>query len=399
MASTAIQSPMTSSKSGTPANHARRQVQEQFETLPGYENPLVSMIGYGKPIMLNEDMTYKVIVDKQPPVTISLAAQVIDSGTTLTFSTTDAALLQDGQVLLIDDELVQVTTIASAATVGVERDAFGTTIATHITSSVVHILSPLYGSNEDFVTSPYYRCEMKNFYPFRIQYAWEADSTSTSVSSYLTRGKTDMDFEIDVRKAHRAQSQLERLLIYSKAQTIGATTAGAPDGIFRLITSNVQTVTGALTPTDVVDLLDKLYAHKGKGGKRTVIGNHKAKRLWDAIFNQYFSRQGEPTASKLGLVVDTVVTPYGEIDFMAMESVRDGELYVLAMDDLKIHPLDIRDGTGTGWVEFTQKPEELNRRATRKIFEFQGAFVMGDERLHGLVKGFSTTAGDYTNWI
>lgn len=399
MASTVKQSPITSSASATPSGFSHRQVQADFESLPGYENPLVSLIGYGKSKAIEEDRRFKVIIDRQPPQTVALSSQVDNSATTLTFSTTDGAMLQEGALLFIDEELIRVTTTGTGGTVGVERDFAGTTIATHITASVVHLLSPLYASNDEFVTSPFYRGEEKYFEVFRTFHGWEADSTSTAVHSYLTKGKTDMDFEIDVRKAHIATAKLERLLLYSKAQQMSGTQAGAPDGLYRLITTNAVSASGPLTPTDIVDAIEKIFAHKNVTKKRTVIGNHKAKRLWNAIMNEYFDRKGEPTATKLGLVVDSFFTDYGEMDFMSIEAVRDGELYILDLPDLSIDPLEIRDGTGTGWVEFTQGPENLNRRATRKTFEFQGLFVMGDERLHSKITGFSTTTTDYTNYV
>ena len=104
MASTVKQSPISSSDMASPANHAYRSVQTDFETLPGESNPLIAMIGYGEAVMLNEDRTITTIVDKAPPQTLSITAQIIDSGTTLTLSTHDAALLQIGHLLLIVED-------------------------------------------------------------------------------------------------------------------------------------------------------------------------------------------------------------------------------------------------------------------------------------------------------
>lgn len=399
MASTAIQSPFEVAEVNDIANTSYVSIQEEFETLPGVKHPLISRIQYGEAVSVNESMQLQVIRDKLPPVTLSLAAQIADSGTTLTFSTTEAALLQEGQVLFIDEELLRVTTIASATTVGATRSFAGSTAATHVTSSVVHLLSPLFTGEATFVTSPFYRGEMVSFNVFRTQYGFEQSSTSTGVVSYLTRGQNQMEFEKD-RARTRAMQQMEYLALYGKAQAMSASNPGSPDGLYRLITSNVNTVSGLLTATDLVDTVDMILAHNE--GARTnfeLACNTNTKRILDAIFRQYFDAKGESDETNVGVSIDRFKTSLGDFTVMTDRMIRDGEIYIVDWEDVKLHPLKITDGTGNGWVEFKRGPEHLNKRSNQVIHELQALLVMGEERKHALIKGFTTTGSSYAGYV
>jgi hypothetical protein len=399
MASTAIQSPFEVAEVNDIANTSYVSIQEEFETLPGVKHPLISRIKYGEAVSVNESMQIQVVRDKLPPVTLSLTAQVDDSATSLTLSTTEAALIQEGQILFIDEELLRATTIASSTTVGVSRGFASSVQATHVTSSVVHLLSPLFTGEANFVTSPFYRGEMVSFNVFRTQYGFEQSSTSTGVVSYLTKRQNQVDFEKD-RARTRAMQQMEYLALYGKAQAMSASAQGSPDGLYRLITSNVNTVSGLLTGTDLVDTIDMILAHNE--GARTEFEfamNHNTKRIVDAIMRQYFDAKGESDETDVGVTIDRFKTSLGTITTMTDRMIRDGEIYVVDWSDVKLHPLKITDGTGNGWVEFKRGPEHLNKRSRQVIHELQALLVMGEERKHALIKGFTTTGSSYAGYV
>ncbi|MDQ3275461.1 MAG: DUF5309 domain-containing protein [Actinomycetota bacterium] len=374
-------------------------VQEQFETLPGNKHPFISSIKAGPAVTLNESMQIQVIRNKSFPLTITLTAALADgTGTTITASATDIQILQEGQTLIIDDEVVRVTATGTGTTTTISRGFGGSTGAAHANGTVVQIASPLYDDDNVFVLSPFYRGEMASFNMFRTQYAWQQTSTSTAVRSYLTKGKNDLDYEW-ADKAHRAMSQLEYLALYGKSQQMAAGQPGSPDGIYRLITSNVNNVGGLLSATEIVDTLEMVAAWDEGRTKFTLLGNQNSKRLIDGVLREHFTVQGTPETTSVGVTIDSFRTSHGTIDFMTDRMIRDGELYILDMNDIKLHPLAITDGTGQGWVEFTRGPAEMDYRATKKVYEYQGVLVMGDERRHALIKGFTTTGSSYGNYV
>jgi hypothetical protein len=194
-------------------------------------------------------------------------------------------------------------------------------------------------------------------------------------------------------------AQLEYLALYGKAQAMAAGQPGSPDGIYRLITSNVNTISGLLTATEMIDTLEMIASWDEGRTNFTFLGNQNTKRLIDGILREHFSVQGTPETTSLGVTIDSFRTSHGTINFMVDRMIRDGEIYVLDMKDIKLHPLAITDGTGQGWVEFTRGPEELDYRATKKVYEYQGVLVMGDERRHALIKGFTTTGSSYAGYV
>lgn len=382
------------------ANSHYVSVQEEFETLPGPKHPFVSSIRSGPAVTLNESMQIQVIRNKSFPTTITLTAALSDTtGTVLTASATDIALLQEGQTVIIDDEVVRVTVPnATATTATITRGFGGSTAATHANGSIAQIAAPLFDDDNLFVLSPFYRGEMASFNAFRTQYAWSQTSTSTAVKSYLTKGKNDLDYEW-ADKAHRAMQQLEYTLLYGKGQALAAGQPGSPDGIYRLITSNVNTVSGLLSATEIVDTLEMIAAFDEGRTNFTLLGNQNTKRLISGILREHFSVQGDPNTTSVGVVIDSFRTDHGTINFMVDRLIRDGEIYILDMKDIRLHPLAITDGTGQGWVEFTRGPEELDYRATKKVYVYEGVFVMGDERRHAMIKGFTTTGSSYANYV
>lgn len=373
-------------------------VQEQFETLPGNKHPFVSSIKTGPPVTLNEAMQIQVIRNKSFPLTIALNAAIDDTTTTLTLLATATQILQQGQILIVEDEVIQVGATAASTTISITRAFGSSTAATHASGTVAQIASPLYDDDNLFLLSPFYRGEMASFNMFRTQYAWSQTSTSTATRSYLTKGQNELDYEW-AQRAHRAMSQLEMLLLYGKTQAMAAGQPGSPDGIYRLITSNVNTVSGLLSATAIVDTLEYVARWDEGVTNFTLLSNMNTKRLLSGLLREYFSVQATPTTTSVGVVLDSFKVDHGTINFMVDRNIRDGEIYILDMSDLKLHPLAITDGTGVGWVEFTRGPEELDYRATKKVYEYQGVFVMGDERRHAMIKGFTTTGSSYAGYV
>ena len=90
---------------------------------------------------------------------------------TLAASTSDIAALQQGQTLLIDDEL-SASLPQAHPQLRVSREFAGATIATHATATVAQIMSPLYLDTDTFPESAKIRGEYKNFYPAQIMYGY-----------------------------------------------------------------------------------------------------------------------------------------------------------------------------------------------------------------------------------
>lgn len=399
---TSLQSPISLVNAALPSGSSYESVQEQFEVLPGEKSPLVSLFGYGPAVHMDDDQRTKVIVDKARPHTLTLAAQVDDTGTALTLSTTEAALLQLGTILRIDDERLRVTTVAASTTVGVSREFAGTTGATHVTSSTIHVMSPLFLTNSDFITGSTSRGEFKSFELFHTMDGFAVEDAASGYRSYLTKQQDPMTWWKSQRMMDM-NAKLERTLLYSVAQQMTSSQIGAPAGIDQLITSNVTTVTGALTASDFVDTFEMLLSHGvvNIGDDMVLYGNRLTRRIFSALARQYFDVKAEPHTTSVGVKMDRFEFDFGSVSFIKepAQSILDGELFILKTSDIKIHPLDMQAGLGNGWVEVTRDAAINNNRSQSIHYSLMAFLVMGDERRHAKITGFSTTRSDYAGFV
>jgi hypothetical protein len=154
-----------------------------------------------------------------------------------------------------------------------------------------------------------------------------------------------------------------------------------------------------LTATDLVDTVELINAHDPGNQEWTVMGNRKAKRIWNAVLNQYFDRRGEPNTTSVGVKMDSFITDYGTFHFMVVPSLKDDDLFIVKKEDFKIKPLDMQSGVGNGWVEVHQDAKVLGARLEAHSYSFMGFLVLGDERKHGKIHSFTTTAANYSGYV
>lgn len=376
-----------------------RSIDEQFRRLPGNKAPTVGLVGYGEAVTFEDGATEK-IVDRQLQQTITLTAQLPNttaSGTTLTASAADIAALQAGQTLLIGDEVVRVSTPGTSTTAGIERAFGGSTIATQATSAVARIMSPLYVDTASFPKSPGIRGEMKKFYIAQIMYGYEGSAMRTSERSYLTRGLSDVAFE-EQNHMEVALSQLEMMVWYGKAIKRTDSQPGSFDGLARLITSNEVTASGALSVKLLNDLMEKHLRWDNSNDQLTIFGNRTMKRIWDTVFNAQFDRKGEPDyVGPVKIRTDRFETSLGTFNFVVVPNLKDGELYSVKLDDVKLNPAALQEPWKIGWGEVRRGPEETNALVSAINYYWLGTLTIGDERLHGKMTGISVSSGDYSN--
>lgn len=402
MASTVSNQPLNVGTAGLVTDGEKRSVDEEFRRLPGNAAPTVGIIGYGPGVTLDDDWKYQKIVDKQLPQTITLTAQLpntTSSGVTLTASTSDIAALQQGQTLLIDDEIVRVVTAGTSTTAGITREFAGTTIATHATATVAQIMSPLYLDTDTFPESAKIRGEYKNFYPGQIMYGYSTTAMRTGQRSYLTRGMSDLAFE-EQNHMQVALNQLEVLLWYGKAQAPSGANIGSFDGISRLISSNEVAASAVLSGKLLNDLAEKILAHDNNNNKLTIFGNRDMKRIWDAVLKAEFDRQGTPDyVGPVKVRVDRFETSLATFDYVTVPNLKSGALFAVDPADFNIEPVQVQSPFSAGWTETRRGPEETNSLKASVNYSLICTLTVGDERRHGKITGITTTTGSYTGYM
>lgn len=398
MASTSSNAAFNVASAGLVANSAHKSVQPEFERLPGNEAPTVQLIGYGEAVTIDEQMRIQKIVDRDIPAKITLTGAYTSGGASLAVSTYDSTIVQVNQVLLIDDELFLVTAVPGAGVITVAGAQFGTTAANHANGSSVYLLPPMFKDTDTFVEAAKSRGEFKTFYPMQVMYQWSGTAQRTAIRSYLTKGQGELQFE-HANKMKEAIRQLEGAVWYAKAQAPTGSAIGSFDGISRLITTNADATSGVLTGKRLNDLAELVLAWDNSLTDFDVFGNRNMKRIWDAVLNAYFDRQGEPNTTKFGTRVDSFNTSLGTFNYTVIPNLRDGELYFLQKEDVKLHPLELSDGFSSGWNEFTREPQHTNALTRAMSYWWIGTLLMGDERKHAKMTNITTTASSYAGYV
>jgi hypothetical protein len=392
------------------SNSGVRIVQTDFEALPGNDTPLVQWIGYGPGVNISDNGKYEWIIDQDMPQTVTVTAQVTNTTTanTLTMSTSDVASLQVGHILVsmtanssgTAGELLRVIDVTSTSgQIQVTRAYAGTTVATQATSVVLGIMSPAYLDTTTFVESPKGRGDFVFNYFQQVMYETSETDYRTAMQSYLTKQQDEISYDI-MKIRLRAVQQLERTLLYSVKQQPTASNEGLMDGLITWIATNKTQQTGLLTATDIANTLDAIFDfdNTNRADGLTVVGTRKSKRIWDAIWNSYFEREGEPNTNDLGITVESVHTNWGDLHYMTDQAVREGELLFLDKNDLKILPLNTE--SGAGWKEFKRDPAIQNVLQRQQAYYGHFSLRVGNEKRHGKIYGpFTTTLASYAGAI
>ncbi|MCZ7598360.1 MAG: hypothetical protein M5U09_12470 [Gammaproteobacteria bacterium] len=402
MASKTTNAALNIASAGLVTDGEHRSVDSTFRLLPGNAAPTVGLIGYGESVALDDGKKFQKVVGRQLQQTITLTAQLPNtttSGVTLTASSTDIAALQKGQTLLIEDEIVRVTTAGTSTTAGINRAFAGSTIDTHVTSTVARIMSPAYLDTDTFVQSAAIRGEFKDFYPTQIMYSYEVSAMRTGQRSYLTNGATEFAFDTQ-NHMQVALNQLEMSMWYAKAQAPASSAPGSFDGISRLISSNEVVASAVFTGKLLNDLAEEILAWDNTNTTLTVAGNRNMKRIWDAVLKAEFSRQGTPDyVGPVKVRVDRFETSLATFEYLTIPNLKDGELYIIDAADFKLQPVAVTDGFVVGWGEVNRDPAHTNALTRTKGYYWIGTLTVGDERRHGKMTSITTTPGSYSGYL
>lgn len=372
-----------------------RQVQERFERLPGKQAVLVPRLGYGKPVKFNDAMKYEWIIDEYRPTHVK-----INNGAGYNTSATDivvdeADIVQVGHMLKNGDELMRITAIDSSTnTLTVERGFSSTSGAALVDDQELLILAPSYLDTATFPQSPTRRGDFVFNYPQQLMYKFGQTSMASANRSYLNKESTELATS-KAKHMYEAVRELEASVWYGVKQQPTGANVGAFDGVNSFITTHVNSDTGLLTATKIIDLLDEVMQDSGGGMGRSFYMGRRTKRVFDAVFNSRVQREMRSTETEVGVVIDRVHWNGGTFDFVVCDLLEEGEAFLLNLSDISIRPADIEVGKGAGWVEGERSVEINDALMVEQFYAFIGTLVVENERRHGKLTGINTDLSNY----
>lgn len=372
-----------------------RQIDPEFKELMGIETVLTALFGYGEPVYLSEDYEHEWIRDEVLPHFVEVDAPYT-AGSDTTITLVNANYVMDGQLLadVKTGAIFRVAAHNSDTVIQVTKDYAGTTASNLIAGDRLAIMLPDALDNEAFGEAVKGRGEIVHNHPMQIQEKWSQTDLRSSTRSYLTRQTDELDFETQ-RKHLEVEKQLEAQIIWGQPVAPTNTTRGQFGGFRSLVTSNVLNMNGPFDPAELGDLLESMAQLDDQTRGRTLVAGMGVKRIWDAVFQKYFDRKGEPMTNSVGLTVDKISTNWGDYEILVCRQMPPGELWITNPDDVKIRPVHTQHGYG--WMEHEWGIKELKYRGKEKGISNVLTFEVKNQKRHARIIGISENPSDYTD--
>lgn len=373
-------------------------VTSQIQKLSGIKTKLPAMIPYTEAMPAEEGQKLRWKKEGYFPWKATINGAAASGDTTLTFDEVD--IFQVGQVLKSGNEDIRVDSIDSSSnTATVTRGINGTSAASIADNAELLISAPIYTEASQAGLSPTKYGEFVENYYCHLGWStsetdWSTGTPSVFVDQATRMAKTKADLMSDV-----IPRQFEILTMYGNSVAMDADTPGSMKGIANFITTNATASTGALSMTAIMDAVETIRQNQGNSeGEtvRTLVGNMNMRRIFTALARAYaqYSYDGVYSISPT-IAVQRFSTEVGQVDFLMVDTIQSGELYVLDMSDFEYVPLKITEGLGPGWVEFEQGAPELGYPGRAWHYWFNGTLKVGHEELHHKFTGVTTTLSTY----
>lgn len=279
----------------------------------------------------------------------------VTSATALTVG--DANMVQPGHILLIGSELVWVSANTSG-TLTVTR-AFGSTsgatIASHATFSIVG-MARLEGDDSD----PIGYTDLSTNSNYTQIFHKEIKQTGTAPYQDRYGMGDQMQYE-SAKSIPEMMRLIERTLQYGTVDA-GSTTAPRTMGGYRaFITTNLTTgslisASSSAGIAEIESAVELAYTAGGSGDYLAIVNPATYRKIKSAYDSSAYIRFA-PEQNRFGTLVDTIVTPFGNVGFVIDRWQLSSYIPILKVDNvgmLTLRPWQVEDLAKTGDAEKKQ---------------------------------------------
>jgi len=369
----------------TDATPQKRSIADMIGMIDWTEAPLLKLLGLNgesKFRLLNFPRTkVEWLEDTMAPRSGTVNEALDSSETGVDVASGQGDYLKAGDVILVDSELMYVSSVATD-TATVVRGFAGTTAASHSDQAAWKLATVARLEGADFTTG--YTTSVTNPYNY-TQIFSEAVKVTGSEQNDEKYGISDtMAYHIsklmgDGGKAGKLPILLQQAAYYGKRAAGSSTTARAMGGIEQFVTTNITNLSSAaLTRKSIEDLMQLCYL--AGGAPNTLVCNAWLRRKITSFYEGsiFTDRSEERGGSK----ITTIVTDFGDIEVVFDRWCPTDRLYL-------IEPAKM------GWV--TYRPFDVVDRASTGDYMVKDvlgeySFVLMNETAHGYIYGASTSS-------
>lgn len=321
----------------------------------------------------------ELLEDSYNPVetTVNNGTVALTTNTT-NFTVADASIFQDGHVILIDNELMVVSSADAANdTIAVYSRSYGGTNATHDATSAISIvgMARLEGDDADYVglqalTNPYN-------YSSIYQKALKVSGTEEVVDQY----GFDNAFSYQAQKAVPELLRLVERNIFWGVRAAGSASAPrSAGGLGTFITDNSVNAGGAIAKTDF-DNLAELVMIDGGNPDLLVMHPSIANDVKALLDSSSFVRVDQNPGGQFGMSpITRVDTQYGSLRMVISRWCPTAKAYML--DSRKVGLYTLRP---FGW-----KPLAVTGDSRKGEVVGEFSLMVANDKAHGWVYGITT---------
>lgn len=332
----------------------------------------------GKFAMVNrEGKIYEWLEDTYVPETAAVTSGLASAATTTSFTPDSLTLLQPGDVLLIDSEQMWVSSVSSGIP-QVTRAWGSTSGVTHANSSTLTIVGRARIDGDTADDSPTTEVSTGYNYTQIMQRSVSMARTMQKIAKY---GMTDpLGYMIDKRTDELLRS-LNMLPFYGERYVGTATAARSSGGLATYITDNLTDAASAsLTRKMIDDTLQDIW--DDGHSPDLIICNGWARRKINDFYEGFVTT--ERSEEMGGVFIQKLVHPItGDvIDVMTDRALQTNKMWILSSEHISFYPFD---------PFFYEELAKVGDFDNGQIVGEYG-FVVRNDKAHGLVYDFSTTA-------
>lgn len=336
--------------------YQKRVITDYVAMLDPSDAPFVEAIGgldgaSGKFKFTATGIKYEWLEDTLSPLSVSSGETVAiaSTATSVTLAAGNVNALEPGHILKVDSEYLWVSAVGTSS-ITVTRAFGGTVAATHASNSVLEIIGQARLEGAESVPMGF--TNLTNDWNYSQIFHKEIKLTGSAplVEVY---GITD-PYEYQAAKSLPEMMRLiEKTLQYGKRATTNADalttsprTMGGVDEFLNASKSNIKTAQAtALTVTDIENTLKMAY-EDGSSGQFTAIINPTDFQRITALYNNSSFIRYPPEQTRVGMVPATIVTPFGNVDFVLDRWQKANYIYFIKPENmgmLTLRPWQIED--------------------------------------------------------
>lgn len=334
-----------------------RVVTDYISLLDPSDAPFIELIGgldgaSGKFQFRNQGKVVEWLEDTLTPLSGTLAQQSMTTATTVvTITVDDGDVFQPGHILLVGTEKMWVSAV-SGDVITVTRGFAGSTSATQASNAAYTIIGMARLEGDDSDPIGYTDITSNSNYTQIFHKEITVTGSEMAVDNY---GFTD-PYQYQAAKAIPEMMRLiERTLQYGYRSAGSTTTPRTMGGYQTFITSNLADGS-SITPTKIEDALELAY-NAGGGGEFAAVVNPATYQTIKAKYDTSAYVRYAPEQTRVGMLVDKIVTPFGNVSFTVDRWQLSTLIPMLRLDNigmLTLRPWQVEDLAKTGDARKTE---------------------------------------------